>query len=128
MVRTFDGEGNQGFPDIEKYSCQQPSATSDTFSFGVLACPAKTFTLRLSRRQITGNLVASLNSVGDTTRTGRLPRFSRPSLGSSEIPSQQATEGSAEQGALYATGGHCRAVCTRASTQTVSCSISYTRQ
>lgn len=34
--------------------------------------------------QITGNLVASLNSAGDTTRTRRLPRCSRPSVGSSE--------------------------------------------
>jgi hypothetical protein len=34
--------------------------------------------------QTTGNLVASLNSAGDTIKTGRLLRCSRPSVGSSE--------------------------------------------
>ena len=34
--------------------------------------------------QTTGNFVASLNAVGETTRTGRCPCCSCPSVGSSE--------------------------------------------
>ena len=40
--------------------------------------------IRVYKFRMSRNLVASLNSVGDTIKTGRLPRCSDPSVGSSE--------------------------------------------